>query len=409
MKRIMIALALVGGPATATLAQPGLDAPGIPPVGALAPGNNVTVSNKCCSIWDFLGVQQFGSFVNNQICKTQLFTGMNTLLGPLGRALGLGPSLLSDKFAKEGGVMGLANKLKKEEKKVPLKVRAIRYLATLDCHCYPDIVTQLLLSLDDCSEKVRYEALKALHNKCGGGKCCGSKHMAKKPLGGCKDCGVCDTCTDGDCPPCDCPGCQCQKEVLARLNKLLLDRDEFGCLKEKSQRVRDLATQMIEECLVAHQPHPAEAPVQEEQEVPPTQPPPPLRDPGAPTSQLLPAPSKSVPTIGAQRSLPKYFGGEGNVIESKVIDSKIIDTKVIEGKPSAKKSSMKSPSTGKHVVGYRGSKSNVQEVMESEPIVIEATPEMMIESTPVEGKVAKPQKTWSKGQRRHLVGELFGY
>lgn len=393
MKRTMIALALISGPATAAFAQ---DVPGIPPVGPLAPGNNVTVSNKCCSIFDFLGVQQLGSFVNNQICKTQLFTGVNTLLGPLGRALGLGPSLLSDKFAKEGGAMGLANKLKKEEKKVPLKVRAIKYLGTLDCHCYPDIVVQLLLSLDDCSEKVRYAALEALANKCGGGKCCGKKHG--KPLSACKDCGVCDTCTNGDCPPCDCPGCMCQKEVLARLNKLLLDRDEFGCLKEKSQRVRDLATQMIEDCLVAHQPHPAETPVTADPTpIPdPVQPTPePIRDPSTTPMKLLPTPNQSAPTTGAQKSLPKYFGGQGQVIS---------------GKPSAKKTvPMQGLKTSKHVVGYRGAKSNVQTVVESEPIIIEATPEMIIESTPVEGKVAKPHKTGNKGQRRHLIGELFGY
>ena len=61
--------------------------------------------------------------------------------------------------------MGLANQLKKEEKKTPLKIQAIKYLATLDCQCYPEIVDGYWL-LDDCVEKVPYEALLALHHKC---------------------------------------------------------------------------------------------------------------------------------------------------------------------------------------------------------------------------------------------------
>lgn len=374
MKRILLTLAALAGPATAALAQvPGAGA--IPGAGALpaaaAPGagQNVTVTNKCCSIWDFLGVGQAAGFINNQICKTSLFTGMNSVLSPFARALGLGPSLLSDKFAQEGGAMGLANQLKKEEKKVPLKVKAIRYLGTLDCQCYPEIVTQLLLSLDDCSEKVRYEALKALANNCGKG-CCGKHkggHHHKHALGGCKTCGVCDSCTDGDCPPCECPGCQCQKVVLDRLNKLLLERDEFGCLKEKSRRVRELATQMIEECLVRHQPHPeAETPVEPEDEKEE-----PIRDPGSSTE--------------IQRSLPNYFGGS----PSKPVNS-------VEKAPSAQVRPVQ-----RHAVGYRGVVANAQAAAEEETVII-------LDGAPVEGEVAKPQKSWAP-KRRHLWGELFGY
>src|SRR5262249_35493485 len=148
---------------------------------------------------------------------------------PVARALGLGPSLLSDKFAKEGGAMGLANQLKKEEKKVPLKIQAIKYLGTLDCQCYPEIVDALLGSLDDCSEKVRYEALLALHHKCGEKKCHKCSHGHGHGHGGVNAACVstCDICTNGNSPSCGCGGCACQKKVIDRLNQLLLARDEF--------------------------------------------------------------------------------------------------------------------------------------------------------------------------------------
>lgn len=306
MKRYMSAAAFLLATASWTIAQVPAVPGGLPaaPVGApaaeaAAAGNNVTVTNKCCSIWDFLGVQQVGNLVG-VACKTRLGQTISAFLSPLGRVLGLGPSLLSDQFAKEGGAMGLANQLKKEEKKVPLKVQAIRYLATLDCHCYPEIVDALLASLDDCAEVVRYEALKALHKQCQGPKHCQD--------GSCGSCGVGDVgCVDV------CYSCQCQKKVVDRLNELLLARDESGCLKETSERVRALATQMIEECLSCRQPPPADnqAPA-----TPPTDP--------VPTA--IPDP---VPTTKSNRSyIPTWF--KWKEPEVKAMTATPVKTKPIE-------------------------------------------------------------------------------
>lgn len=227
---------------------------------------SVQISNKCCSIWDFLGVKQAGSFVSNYFCKSNLGQAVSGFFGPFAKAFGLGPSVLSPKFAKEGGVMGLANKLKEEEAKAPLKVQAIEYLATLDCNCYPEIVDALLASLDDCSEMVRFAALKALRKRC-----CGAS--------GCREC---DKCVG------DCQGCQCQKKVIDRLNDLLLDRDESGCLKEKSPRIRCLATTMIEECLARRQPPPYL--VEDDAPVPPKK-----AQPDATPKAVPDAPPKPIP------------------------------------------------------------------------------------------------------------------
>lgn len=243
MKRtLVIAAALLA--ATPALAQ----APA-------APGGVLMAKNckSCCSIFDMFGVKQAAGFLNEYVGKSALGQAVGNVFSPVARALGLGPSLVSDRMAKQGGAMALANKLKKEQKKKPLKLKAIQYLGTLDCNCEPEIVTELLKMLDDCDEDVRYEALRALKNKCHE-----KKHGHKQK---CKD-GQCTA--EGDCPEGPCCGCQCQKRVIDRLHKLLLDRDSLGCLKETSPKVRALATQMIEECLVLHEPPPAtEAPIEE--------------------------------------------------------------------------------------------------------------------------------------------------
>lgn len=286
MKRILVAATVVLTTTGMLLAQvppavpgglpaaPGAAGLANPAGAAAAPGNQVNVSNKCCSIWDFLGVNQVGKLLSGAL-RTRLGQAITRFLSPLGRVLGLGPSILSDKFANEGGAMGLANQLKKEEAKVPLKVQAIKYLATLDCICYPEVVDALLASLDDCAEVVRYEALKALRKQCKGPENC-PKH-----------------CAAGDGCPDVCESCQCQKKVVDRLNELLLARDPTGCLKEKSQRVRDLATQMIEECLTCRQPPPAE-PRQEEQ--------------ADPVPQAIPeAAPPTAKATGINRYVPTWF------------------------------------------------------------------------------------------------------
>ena len=96
-----------------------------------------------------------------------------------------------------------AAEIKQEEDAAPQKIMAIRYLATLGCGgCYGKVEDALLEGLSDCTEEVRYEAVKAL-------QC--------QPQCGCKFC---------NSPTC------CSPKVRKRLNELTT------CEKEPSARIR---------------------------------------------------------------------------------------------------------------------------------------------------------------------------
>ena len=67
------------------------------------------------------------------------------------------------------GPQGASAKIKKDQLESPKRLAAIQYLATVDCHWYPEALTQLTLALrTDRSECVRFEAAKILTG-CG---CC---------------------------------------------------------------------------------------------------------------------------------------------------------------------------------------------------------------------------------------------
>ncbi|QDU62035.1 hypothetical protein Pan216_29010 [Planctomycetes bacterium Pan216] len=306
---------------------------------AVAGATTVNVSKKCCSIFDFLGIGQAFDFINENIFKSALGQAANRVLGPVGRALGLGPSLLSDKFANEPGAMGLAHKLKKEELKAPLKVKAIEYLGTLDCNCYPEVVDALLASLDDCTEVVRFAALKALRKQCG------KKHFSH--LHGHKQSCECES----ECR-CDCRGCQCQRKVIERLNDLLLERDETGCLKEKSHRVRELATIMIEECLSKRQPPPGMCMDEPAEEVKPAPEKKPTPDP-VPKAKPDVAP-KAVPdttTTNSPSSLGSWLRSWSRASKSDEPAEQVTETvshEVVQETPAPTATAVT------HTAGYRG-------------------------------------------------------
>ncbi len=106
-----------------------------------------------------------------------------------------------------------AAEIKQEEDAAPQKIMAIRYLATLGCGgCYPKVEDALLEGLSDCTEEVRFEAVKAL-------QC--------KPECGCKFCSS--------------PSC-CSTKVRKRLQELTT------CEKEPSERIRRLARNALACC-----------------------------------------------------------------------------------------------------------------------------------------------------------------
>lgn len=118
---------------------------------------------------------------------------------------------------------------KESDEEVKLKVRAIRYLAKQNCVCYPEVIDALLGVLDDCSEIVRYEAVKALRQGCGGQRFCRPCNKFHAVANEQK--------------------CACQPRVISRLSDVLLKRDAQGRLKERSARVRELAKLILLDCL----------------------------------------------------------------------------------------------------------------------------------------------------------------
>ena len=112
-----------------------------------------------------------------------------------------------------------AAEVKADEDAAPQKIKALRYLAGIGCtECYPDIEKAMRAALDDCTESVRYEAVKAIRKTAGD---------------------PCQACLATRC---------CKPEILKRLREMAYDMREGCCYKEPSSRVRRLARLVLAEC-----------------------------------------------------------------------------------------------------------------------------------------------------------------
>lgn len=118
-----------------------------------------------------------------------------------------------------------AAKIKAAEDAAPQKIKALQYLATIGCTaCYPGkdgplVQEAFLAALHDCTEEVRFAAVKALL-KTGGDPCA--------------------ACKAGAC---------CSPEILRALHDIAFKVDPFsGCYVEPSARVRRVARLAIRGC-----------------------------------------------------------------------------------------------------------------------------------------------------------------
>jgi hypothetical protein len=112
-----------------------------------------------------------------------------------------------------------AAEIKAEEDLAPQKIAALRYLATIGCGgCYKSVEDAFLAALDDCTEAVRYEAVKALRDT--------------------------TTCT---CQFCNRDAC-CSEKIQKKLRDMAEGLDDKGCPKEMSERVRRQARLALAEC-----------------------------------------------------------------------------------------------------------------------------------------------------------------
>ena len=129
-----------------------------------------------------------------------------------------------------GPAINKAAEIKQKEDLAPQKIKALKYLATIGCGCYPGVEEALAKSLkfgDECTEEVRYEAALAIQDAA---------------LSNCAKCGK---------------SCCCTAEMMQLLNDVATGRDADGCFFEPSARVREAACQALLACRARVQVYPA--------------------------------------------------------------------------------------------------------------------------------------------------------
>jgi hypothetical protein len=119
-----------------------------------------------------------------------------------------------------------AAEIKADKDAAPQKIKAIKYLATVGCGCYPGVNDALLAALNDCTEEVRYAAAVALCQAAG-----------------------------NPCNRCESSGC-CNAKVMAKLHEKAYGQDAKGCYLESSAQVREAAKNALNSCRRMHPPGP---------------------------------------------------------------------------------------------------------------------------------------------------------
>jgi hypothetical protein len=197
-------------------------------VGAV-PGPNGLVTPPM-TLWRFLGIPQGLSRVAGATVNRR------------GNLPGLEPKpplkALADpaNLASKNPAIKKAAEIKQEEDLAKQKIKALKYLAKIGCGCYPGVKEALIAALDDCTEKVRYEAAQQIGN------------AAENK---------CETCSKTCC---------CDAEMLQALYDKATKRDDNGCFLEPSERVREAACQAYLACRRSVPVYPAAAPQQYEGE-----------------------------------------------------------------------------------------------------------------------------------------------
>lgn len=221
--------------------------PAAPALPATAQAGGTTVvavappAAPCCkmTLWEFLGVKRafevFGGLLER----------LRNRLGARFPGLEAKPEVLAitdpANMNSDNPAVKSAAETKAEEDAAEQKIKALNYLGEMGCAgCYPGIEEALLAALDDCTEEVRYAAVKALRGTSG------------KP-----------------CKKCKTTAC-CSPAVIAKLRKIANDIEPSGCYKEPSARVRRLARLAMAGC----GDQPAAPPETAPTEGPPAPPPP---------------------------------------------------------------------------------------------------------------------------------------
>ncbi len=98
----------------------------------------------------------------------------------------------------------------------------MKYLTSIGCGCYDadgSVTDALVAAAESCTESVRLATVEAIH-EAANGRCC-------------SECGQ---------------TCCCNEKISKKLHELAYDRDDTGCFKEPSERVRQAAADALAAC-----------------------------------------------------------------------------------------------------------------------------------------------------------------
>ncbi len=218
------------------------------------------------TLWRFLGIPQTYNRIRDATANRSGNRPQAERTRPLKRIAD--PEHLDPETAAgKNPAINAAAKVKEQEDLAPQKIKAIKYLATIGCGCYPEVRAALLAALDDCTEEIRYEAAMAFCRASGN---------------------PCVWCNPGSC---------CNKEVTDKLKDMAYGQDEQGCWKEPSARVRAAAALALNACERIMPPEPVVPVERKELPVEGTR----GLEPGAPT------PAPEAPTPPEAHLIPKQL------------------------------------------------------------------------------------------------------
>ena len=221
---LALVLAMAVGCRAAAPAAPATPAAPALPTSASAGGTSIVAiappAQACCpkpTLPQFLGITGACEGVKG------LLNRLRNRLGAIWPGLEAKPEVLAladpKNLESPNPAVASAAGVKAEEDGAAQKAKAIAYLASVGCAgCYPGIEEALLAALDDCTELVRFETVKALRS------------TSNMP---CKNC---------------CRGACCGPKIREKLEKLAYEMDEQGCYVELSDRVRRMARLALAHC-----------------------------------------------------------------------------------------------------------------------------------------------------------------
>ena len=203
-------------PATLSGASPVLNGVVPPAPLGLGVGPGAQLPGGMNTIWARLGIsQEQREFCRRKICRTPAGQLMGRLMAPVSALSGgvippFCPTVPSVAELLDPGAVGAASKAKLDRAGAEERMKAVKYLGTLDCHYWPEAEEALIAALRaDRNECVRYEAAVALSK-----------------------------------------GCCCTCKVIVALSHVVSCSDADGHPYEKSARVRAVAAHALDRCMV---------------------------------------------------------------------------------------------------------------------------------------------------------------